>query len=118
MEIERNGKTNSLTDPSIPLPACPRCAMIKNEWPGEGYTHEGESYCCQGCAEGSGCTCLSVAQPGFSREGQKLTQAEPRAGEQRAGALAPQGELSGQRDARGTEDAIDQSGQSSFSERK
>src|SRR6185436_19380587 len=119
MEIERNGTTNSLTDASIPLPACPRCAMIKNEWPGEGYTHEGESYCCQGCAEGTGCTCLSVTQPGFSREGQKLTQAEPRAGEQRAGSLAPQGELSGQRDASGTEEAIDQSGDSNtFAEPK
>src|SRR5213592_617142 len=40
---------------SIPLPACPGCTMVKNEWPGEGYTHEGETYCCQGCAEGTGC---------------------------------------------------------------
>ena len=114
MEIEKNGTTNSPADISTPLPACPGCAIIKNEWPGEGYTHEGESYCCQGCAEGTGCTCVSVAQPGFSREGQKLTQAEPRAGEQRAGALAPHGELSGERDDRGTEEAIDQSGCSSL----
>jgi len=90
-----------------PLPACPGCAMIKNEWPGEGYTHAGESYCCQGCAEGTGCSCL-VVQPGFSREGQKLTRAETRLGEQRAGSPAPQGELSGQRDARGTEEGIDE----------
>src|SRR4030095_7667653 len=110
MEIEKKGTTGSSTDTSTPLPACPGCAMIKNEWPGEGYTHEGETYCCQGCAERTGCTCVSVAQPGFSREGQKITQAEPRPGEQRAGALAPQGELSGERDARGTEEAIDQSG--------
>jgi hypothetical protein len=94
------------------LPACPGCGMIKNEWPGEGYTHEGQTYCCQGCAEGTGCTCAMVAKPGFSRDGQKLTQAEPRPGEQRSGALAPQGELSGERDARGTEEAIDQSGYS------
>ena len=26
---------------SIPAPACPGCRMKKNEWPGEGYTHEG-----------------------------------------------------------------------------
>jgi hypothetical protein len=110
MEIEKKGTTSSSTDISTPLPACPGCAMIKNEWPGEGYTHEGQTYCCQGCAEGTVCTCVSAAQPGFSREGQKITQAEPRRGEQRAGALAPQGELSGERDARGTEEAIDQSG--------
>jgi len=112
MAIEKKKTPGSLTDPNAaaPLPACPGCAMIKNEWPGEGYTHERETYCCQGCAEGTGCTCVSVAKPGFSREGQKVTQAEPRAGEQRAGALAPQGELNGERDPYGTEEAIDQSG--------
>ena len=110
MEIVKNGTTNSSTDPSTPVPACPGCAMIKNEWPGEGYTHEGETYCCQSCAEGTGCTCVGVAQSGFSREGQNFTQAEPRPDEQRAGALVPHGELSGERDADGTEEAIDQSG--------
>jgi hypothetical protein len=110
MKIEKRATANSSTDTSSPLPACPGCAMIKNEWPGEGYTHEGESYCCQGCAEGTGCTCASVAQPGFSREGQKLTRADTRPGEQRAGSLAPQGELSGERDASGTEEAIDEPG--------
>src|SRR4030095_13697123 len=114
MEIEKKGTTGSSTDTSTPLPACPGCAMIKNEWPGEGYNHEGETYCGQGWAEGTGCTCVSVAQPGFSREGQKVTQAEPRAGEQRAGSLAPTADLSGERDDRGTEEAIDQSGCSSL----
>jgi len=84
--------------------------MIKNKWPGEGYTHEGETYCCQGCAEGTGCTCATVSKPGFSSEGLKLTRAETRPGEQPAGALAPQGELSGERDAHGTEEAIDEPG--------
>jgi hypothetical protein len=86
--------------------------MPKNDWPGEGYTHEGQSYCCQGCAEGTGCTCVLVSEAGFSREGQKVTKAEPRSGEQRSGAPAPRGELSGERDFLGTEEAIDQSGYS------
>src|ERR1700704_5314686 len=98
---------------STPAPACPGCRMKKNEWPGEGYTHEGEGYCCQGCAEGTGCTCVAVAEPGFSREGQKVTRPKPRSGEQRSGAPAPSGELSGERDSHGTEEAIDQSGVSS-----
>jgi hypothetical protein len=51
-----------------------------------------------------------MARPGFSREGQKATRPAPRPGEQRSGAPAPHGELSGERDARGTEEAIDQSG--------
>ena len=91
-------------------PVCPGCGMLKNAWPGEGYTYENETYCCQGCAEGTGCTCVTVAAEGFSRAGQKKTKATPRAGEQRSGAPAPHGELSGERDSRGTEDAIDQSG--------
>jgi hypothetical protein len=91
-------------------PACPGCRMIKNDWPGEGYTHDGETYCCQGCAEGTSCMCLVVGKPGFSRRGQKLTWAEPRPGEQRSGAPAPQGELSGARDSLGTEEALDQGG--------
>src|SRR5438270_2703364 len=95
---------------SIPQPTCPGCRMIKNAWPGEGYTHDGETYCCQGCAEGTGCMCVAVEKTGFSRQGQKLTRAEPRPGEQRAGAPAPKGELSGERDNIGTEEALDQGG--------
>jgi hypothetical protein len=91
-------------------PACPGCRMIKNDWPGEGYTHDGETYCCQGCAEGTGCVCLTVGTWGFSRQGQRLTRAEPRPGEQRSGAPAPRGELNGERDAFGTEEALDQGG--------
>ena len=117
MATARPRPNNSRTSEASPLPACPGCGMVKNEWPGEGYTHEGETYCCQGCAEGTACTCATVAKPGFSREGQKLTQAAPRAGEQRSGASAPGGELSGERDARGTEEAIDQSGNSTVLEK-
>jgi hypothetical protein len=95
---------------STPRPACPGCEMIKNDWPGEGYTHDGQTYCCQSCAEGTGCICVAVETPGFSRQGQKLTRAEPRPGEQRSGAPAPHGELSGQRDSLGTEEALDQGG--------
>jgi hypothetical protein len=88
--------------------------MPKNEWPGEGYTFEGQSYCCQGCAEGTGCVCLKVGNRGFSREGQVATAAKPRPGKQRSGAPAPKGELSGERDNRGTDEAIDESGQSAM----
>jgi hypothetical protein len=81
--------------------------MVKNDWPGEGYTHEGQTYCCQGCAEGTGCTCRTVSS-GFSREGQERTRAKPRQEEQRAGAPAPHGELSGERDSVGTAEGIDE----------
>jgi len=110
MKTGKLKKTAPKDSASTPMPACPGCAMVKNAWPGEGYTHEGETYCCQGCAEGTDCTCVAVAKPGFSREGQKRTKAKPRPDEQRSGAPKPKGELSGERDSRGTEEAIDQSG--------
>ena len=96
--------------------ACANCGMPKDEWRGnngQGFQMADKTYCCQGCAEGTGCTCVAVGKPGFSRRGQKLTRAEPRPGEQRSGAPAPKGELSGERDNLGTEEAIDQSGVSS-----
>src|SRR5437667_12801560 len=93
---------------SIPVPACPGCRMVKNEWPGEGYTHDGETYCCQGCTEGTGCICVAVEPPGFSRRGQKLTRAESRPSVQRSGASATQGVLNSDRDSLGTEEALDQ----------
>ena len=37
---------------------CPGCEMPRDEWPEpQGYTKDGQRYCCQGCAEGTGCTC-------------------------------------------------------------
>ena len=39
---------------------CSNCGMAKEEWQGnggEGYQYQGQTYCCQGCAEGGGCTC-------------------------------------------------------------
>jgi hypothetical protein len=112
--MKTSGNANFKKSPGdgIPQPFCPGCRMVKNEWPGEGYTLGGQNYCCQGCAEGTGCTCKTVPARGFSQEGQAATQSQARPGKQRSGAPAPQGELSGERDARGTEEAIDQSGHS------
>src|SRR5438045_5113875 len=84
IEIDENDSLVS----SIPLPACPGCRMAKNEWPGEGYTHDGETYCCQGCAEGTGCICVAVETAGFSRQGTKAyagSAASGRAALRRAG---------------------------------
>ena len=39
---------------------CPGCGISKEDWKGnngEGFSSEGQMHCCQGCAEGSGCTC-------------------------------------------------------------
>jgi hypothetical protein len=39
---------------------CANCGLEKNAWadgPGAGYTLDEVWYCCQGCADESGCTC-------------------------------------------------------------
>ena len=49
---------------------CTECGMEQAEWrgnAGQGYVLDDEQYCCQGCAEGTGCTCaepeLEPGQP-------------------------------------------------------
>lgn len=40
--------------------ACPNCGMARAEWQGNngnGFEMGDQTYCCQGCAVGTGCTC-------------------------------------------------------------
>ena len=37
---------------------CPNCGMPRDEWPDpSGYTKQNKTYCCEGCAQDTGCTC-------------------------------------------------------------
>jgi len=39
---------------------CPKCGMSKSQWRGnngQGFQLGDQTYCCQGCAVGTGCTC-------------------------------------------------------------
>ena len=39
---------------------CPQCGMQQAEWKGNGgrgVSKDGRTYCCEGCAENTGCTC-------------------------------------------------------------
>jgi hypothetical protein len=39
---------------------CPACGMTKDQWKGNGgrgVSRGGRTYCCDGCANGTGCTC-------------------------------------------------------------
>lgn len=67
--------------------ACPACGMPEKSWThqvGQGRTVAGQSYCCEGCATGQGCICVSTA-PAGAREGiageagggRRLTPAKP-----------------------------------------
>ncbi len=41
---------------------CPQCGMKNAEWPqSTGYEQKGETFCCEGCAEDTGCTCEEKA---------------------------------------------------------
>jgi hypothetical protein len=52
---------------------CVRCGMENQDWSEpEGYELEGTTYCCQGCADDSGCTCQEAL-------GEKLASADEEA---------------------------------------
>ena len=37
---------------------CANCGMKQDEWrTPHGFKQEGETFCCEGCATGTGCTC-------------------------------------------------------------
>ena len=39
---------------------CPRCEMEQSVWKGnggQGFAKDGDTYCCQQCADGVGCIC-------------------------------------------------------------
>ena len=40
---------------------CPNCGMAREDWRGnngQGFQMGDKTYCCQGCATSTGCTCL------------------------------------------------------------
>lgn len=39
---------------------CPGCDMRLDAKKAEGFVSEGQTYCCAGCAEGTGCTCTEI----------------------------------------------------------
>ena len=51
--ISRNVK-NRKTQTDV---TCPGCAMDLSERGATGFVKENETYCCEGCAEGTGCSC-------------------------------------------------------------
>ncbi len=51
---------------------CPACGMKLTKGMADGFIRDSQTYCCQGCAEGTGCTCfLPVIQTrkSFNRPG-------------------------------------------------
>jgi hypothetical protein len=50
---------------------CPECKMDLRKAPQGGFAKYGETYCCRGCADGTGCTCYAGTEvrKSFSRPG-------------------------------------------------
>src|SRR5436190_7909953 len=51
--------------------ACPECGMSLMKAPQGGFVKYGDTYCCRGCAEGTGCTCYAGTEvrKSFNRPG-------------------------------------------------
>src|SRR5258708_5943996 len=49
LKKNRKAQTNTL---------CPNCGMDLADRKTEGFVLNAETYCCRGCAEGTGCTCV------------------------------------------------------------
>ena len=39
---------------------CPGCGMLLSDRKTDGFVFENQTYCCEGCADGSGCTCSEI----------------------------------------------------------
>src|SRR5688500_90715 len=50
---------------------CPQCGMNLKKAPQGGFVKYGDTFCCLGCAEGTGCTCNATTRvkKSFSRPG-------------------------------------------------
>ena len=60
MDMHTQDDTTTTTQQGQSGQTCANCGMAKEEWRGnngEGFQMGESTYCCQGCAIGTGCTC-------------------------------------------------------------
>lgn len=60
----KNASSRATAEPQKTVETCPGCGMERADWPDKGHEREGFRFCCQGCAENSGCTCEEVSAGG------------------------------------------------------
>jgi hypothetical protein len=54
----RNRGSGSSPPDTVTEQTCANCGMKQDEWrTPQGYKMDGETFCCEGCATGTGCTC-------------------------------------------------------------
>jgi hypothetical protein len=56
---DTSNRTSLPSDPgTVTEQTCANCGMKQDEWrTPQGYQQDGETFCCEGCATGTGCTC-------------------------------------------------------------
>jgi hypothetical protein len=60
MNSQTTQPTQDQSQGQTQMQTCPNCQIPKDEWRGnngQGFQMGEKTYCCQGCATGSGCTC-------------------------------------------------------------
>lgn len=63
MKIIHFERKEEVLDESAKTSGCLSCGMSQDQWKGnfgKGYAHNGEFYCCLGCADGDGCGCWNT----------------------------------------------------------
>ncbi|MDQ6632365.1 MAG: hypothetical protein M3Y82_11535 [Verrucomicrobiota bacterium] len=60
---------------------CPHCGMSLADQASEGFILNGETYCCAGCAEGTGCTCKISRAASLQPEIKKAPARQPHRGD-------------------------------------
>ena len=64
--------------------ACPGCGMDLRKAPQGGFSEYGDTFCCRGCADGTGCTCNATA--GLKKISNRVASTTGRKAENSAGA--------------------------------
>jgi len=55
--MDKQAKTKKPTQTATEQ-TCANCGMQQDEWrTTQGFKQDGETFCCEGCASGTGCTC-------------------------------------------------------------
>jgi hypothetical protein len=52
--------------------SCPTCGMSLEDRKTDGFVSGTETYCCEGCANGTGCTCRDIRVPKLKAGNRKV----------------------------------------------
>jgi hypothetical protein len=77
LHMDPNETKGNVIDSEQSMQTCPHCGMEQKDWTanhGQGYPDNEELYCCQGCAEGTGCTCAEESGTALKPKSKKKAE--------------------------------------------